>query len=213
MPRPVVAAARHTFTAPLPAALAPRVCRSSLKRSPPEAPSNAEVVMSHLAAEAKASAARQRYHPRLPVCTPAPMPGAQRTAVGLVEAGWTRRRFTHRRTAPAWRVSFMSRIRTSRFHASGVPKTRLCPSRPASRSAVWKFPRHRRSGTPWKPNSRSSIRQTSTKIPAPMLRGGAFKPRSSPYSFQGLSKKGLELLRARKRAQDPALIVVTEASG
>src|SRR5580692_4920773 len=30
---------------------------------------------------------------------------------------------------------------------------------------------------------------------ARILRGGAFKPRSSPYSFQGLGEKGLELLR------------------
>src|SRR5512135_2810822 len=27
-----------------------------------------------------------------------------------------------------------------------------------------------------------------------MLRGGAFKPRTSPYSFQGLGKEGLEIL-------------------
>ena len=44
---------------------------------------------------------------------------------------------------------------------------------------------------------------------ATALRGGAFKPRSSPYSFQGLGKKGLELLaHARK---ETGLPVVTEA--
>ena len=31
---------------------------------------------------------------------------------------------------------------------------------------------------------------------AKVLRGGAFKPRTSPYSFQGLGKKGLKLLKA-----------------
>ena len=31
---------------------------------------------------------------------------------------------------------------------------------------------------------------------AKALRGGAFKPRSSPYSFQGLGEEGLRLLRA-----------------
>ena len=31
---------------------------------------------------------------------------------------------------------------------------------------------------------------------AKMLRGGAFKPRSSPYSFQGLGETGLQMLRA-----------------
>ena len=34
------------------------------------------------------------------------------------------------------------------------------------------------------------------KAGAKMLRGGAFKPRSSPYSFQGLGEEGLRLLRA-----------------
>ena len=44
---------------------------------------------------------------------------------------------------------------------------------------------------------------------ATALRGGAFKPRSSPYSFQGLGKKGLELLaHARK---ETGLPIVTEA--
>lgn len=41
-----------------------------------------------------------------------------------------------------------------------------------------------------------------------MLRGGAFKPRTSPYSFQGLQGKGLELL-AEARAET-GLPVVTE---
>jgi 3-deoxy-7-phosphoheptulonate synthase len=41
------------------------------------------------------------------------------------------------------------------------------------------------------------------------LRGGAFKPRTSPYSFQGLGRKGLELL-ALARAET-GLPIVTEA--
>jgi 3-deoxy-7-phosphoheptulonate synthase len=44
---------------------------------------------------------------------------------------------------------------------------------------------------------------------AAALRGGAFKPRSSPYSFQGLGKKGLEYL-ATARAET-GLPIVTEA--
>ena len=32
------------------------------------------------------------------------------------------------------------------------------------------------------------------------LRGGAFKPRTSPYSFQGLKEKGLELLAEAREA-------------
>ncbi len=43
---------------------------------------------------------------------------------------------------------------------------------------------------------------------ASILRGGAFKPRTSPYSFQGLGKEGLEMLeRARN---ETGLSVVTE---
>lgn len=41
------------------------------------------------------------------------------------------------------------------------------------------------------------------------LRGGAFKPRSSPYSFQGLGKKGLELLALARH--ETGLPIVTEA--
>src|SRR5437867_20411 len=43
---------------------------------------------------------------------------------------------------------------------------------------------------------------------ATALRGGAFKPRTSPYSFQGLKEKGLELL-AEARAKT-GLAIVTE---
>ena len=35
---------------------------------------------------------------------------------------------------------------------------------------------------------------------AKILRGGAFKPRTSPYAFQGLGSEGLELLRAAREA-------------
>jgi 3-deoxy-7-phosphoheptulonate synthase len=44
---------------------------------------------------------------------------------------------------------------------------------------------------------------------ATVLRGGAFKPRSSPYSFQGLGVRGLELL-ARAR-EETGMAIVTEA--
>ncbi len=43
---------------------------------------------------------------------------------------------------------------------------------------------------------------------AHMLRGGAFKPRSSPYSFQGLGEEGLRILAAARK--ETGLPVVTE---
>lgn len=46
------------------------------------------------------------------------------------------------------------------------------------------------------------------KAGARVLRGGAFKPRSSPYSFQGLGEEGLKLLRAA--ADEHGLLALTE---
>ncbi|MDH4035608.1 MAG: 3-deoxy-7-phosphoheptulonate synthase, partial [candidate division Zixibacteria bacterium] len=45
---------------------------------------------------------------------------------------------------------------------------------------------------------------------ATILRGGAFKPRSSPYSFQGLGEEGLQILSAAK--QQTGLPVVSEVT-
>ena len=45
---------------------------------------------------------------------------------------------------------------------------------------------------------------------ADMLRGGAFKPRTSPYAFQGLGLKGLQLLE--KAREETGLPVVTEVT-
>jgi len=44
---------------------------------------------------------------------------------------------------------------------------------------------------------------------ATVLRGGAFKPRTSPYAFQGLGVRGLELLA--KAREETGLAIVTEA--
>ena len=43
---------------------------------------------------------------------------------------------------------------------------------------------------------------------ATLLRGGAFKPRTSPYSFQGLGKRGIEILLEAKK--ETGLPIVTE---
>jgi 3-deoxy-7-phosphoheptulonate synthase len=43
---------------------------------------------------------------------------------------------------------------------------------------------------------------------AKVIRGGAFKPRSSPYSFQGLGEEGLKMLR--KAADRHGLLVISE---
>lgn len=59
--------------------------------------------------------------------------------------------------------------------------------------------------------SREQILETAhavQKAGAKILRGGAFKPRTSPYSFQGLKEKGLELLLEVKK--ETGLSIITE---
>lgn len=46
------------------------------------------------------------------------------------------------------------------------------------------------------------------KSGASILRGGAFKPRTSPYAFQGMREKGIELLRHARRQS--GLPIITE---
>lgn len=59
--------------------------------------------------------------------------------------------------------------------------------------------------------SEDQIFQTAelvAKSGAKILRGGAFKPRSSPYSFQGLGEEGLKMMR--KAADEFDLLIITE---
>src|SRR5215813_8553038 len=48
----------------------------------------------------------------------------------------------------------------------------------------------------------AAVRKAGAKI----FRGGAFKPRSSPYSFQGLGEEGLRMLRDAASAENMALV-------
>ena len=54
----------------------------------------------------------------------------------------------------------------------------------------------------------STSAKLAAKAGAQFLRGGAFKPRSSPYSFQGMGLEGLKLLR--EVADEAGLLVITE---
>jgi len=59
--------------------------------------------------------------------------------------------------------------------------------------------------------SRDQVRRISESVArqgAKILRGGAFKPRTSPYSFQGLGEEGLRLLR--EAADEHGLLTITE---
>ena len=59
--------------------------------------------------------------------------------------------------------------------------------------------------------SRAQTLETARAVAAAgatMLRGGAFKPRTSPYSFRGLGEEGLEILREAR--EETGLPIVTE---
>ncbi len=59
--------------------------------------------------------------------------------------------------------------------------------------------------------SREQLTETAravAKAGATMLRGGAFKPRTSPYSFQGMGEEGLKILTEAR--EETGLPVVTE---
>jgi 3-deoxy-7-phosphoheptulonate synthase len=59
--------------------------------------------------------------------------------------------------------------------------------------------------------SRTQLLETAHAVKeagAQILRGGAFKPRTSPYSFQGLGEEGLRLLAEAR--EETGLLVVTE---
>lgn len=66
-------------------------------------------------------------------------------------------------------------------------------------------------GGPCSVESEEQLLETARKVKeagADMLRGGVFKPRTSPYSFQGLGLKGLKILEKAK--EETGLPIVSE---
>ena len=64
--------------------------------------------------------------------------------------------------------------------------------------------------------SEAQIMETAeavARLGARILRGGAFKPRTSPYDFQGLELEGLKLLRKAKAATGLAIITEVMSDG
>jgi 3-deoxy-7-phosphoheptulonate synthase len=137
-----------------------------------------------------------------------PMPGAQRTAVGLVgndgrvEAGRLSalpgvKEIIHV-TQPYKQVSREWRPEATIVELAGGVKIG--------------GPEVVVIGGPCSVESEKQILETARLVRdagGAMLRGGAYKPRTSPYSFQGLGKKGLKFL-ALARAET-GLLIVTEA--
>jgi 3-deoxy-7-phosphoheptulonate synthase len=140
--------------------------------------------------------------------TPAPMPGAQRTAVGLVG--------NDGRVDDSLVIELPGVARV--IHVSNPYKQVSREWRPEN-TIVTIAPGVAFGGEeipviagPCSVETELQILESARAVKAVgavALRGGAFKPRSSPYSFQGLGRKGLELLALAKR--ETGLAVVTEA--
>jgi 3-deoxy-7-phosphoheptulonate synthase len=139
--------------------------------------------------------------------TPHPMPGAQRTAIGItgnksaVDASRLEQMPGVSRviqvTAPYKLVSREFHEQDTLVDVNGVRVGGDCFVIMAGPCAVESA------------EQIDSIAASVKDSGAHMLRGGAFKPRTSPYSFQGLGENGLRLLAdASKRYNLP---VVTEA--
>ncbi|MEK7241080.1 MAG: 3-deoxy-7-phosphoheptulonate synthase, partial [Gemmatimonadota bacterium] len=139
---------------------------------------------------------------------PLPMPGAQRTTVGLV--GNDRRvDGSHIEALPGVaEIIYVSSPfkQVSREWRRANTEVVIAPGVVVGGSEVPII------AGPCSVESESQILAAARAVRdagAVALRGGAFKPRSSPYSFQGLGKRGLELLQLARR--ETGLAIVTEA--
>lgn len=139
---------------------------------------------------------------------PVAIPGAERTAIGVIgNQGWVD-------DAPFREISSIVEI----IHVTKPYKLVSRDFHPSD--TVIKLPGGVRIGEntpfaiiagPCAIEDREQIFKTARflrKAGVNLLRGGAYKPRTSPHSFQGLREKGLELLDAVRK--DIGILVVTE---
>ena len=140
--------------------------------------------------------------------TPVPMPGEQRTAIGLI-GNDTRVDDTNLVGLPGVaRVIHVSKPykQVSREWKPVSTVVSLAPGVDIGGGSIVVI------AGPCSVESEEQILSAAHAVRAAgatALRGGAFKPRSSPYSFQGLGKAGLKLLALAR--QETGLPIVTEA--
>ena len=137
-----------------------------------------------------------------------PMPGSQRTAIGLVgnDGRVDGARFeTLPGVAQVIHVTKPYKQASREWHPENTVVT-IAPGVHVGGDAVTLV------AGPCSVESEEQILSAARAVRAAgasCLRGGAFKPRSSPYSFQGLGKRGLEMLAVARR--ETGLAIVTEA--
>ena len=164
------------------------------------------VVMSHLATQEDVDSVCETI--RAMGYTPAPMPGAQRTAVGLVGNDG---RVDDSLIIELPGVARVIQVSNPYKQVSREwrPENTIVTIAPGVAFGGEEIPVI---AGPCSVETENQIVESARAVKAAgavALRGGAFKPRSSPYSFQGLGRKGLELLALAKR--ETGLAVVTEA--
>ena len=164
------------------------------------------VVMSHTATQADVDRVCETI--RGMGYTPAPMPGAQRTAVGLVgNDGRVDDSLIVELPGVAQVIHVSSPYKqvSREWH----PENTIVSIAPGVAFGGEEIPVI---AGPCSVETEKQIVDAARIVKAAgavALRGGAFKPRSSPYSFQGLGRIGLELLAVAKR--ETGLAIVTEA--
>jgi 3-deoxy-7-phosphoheptulonate synthase len=139
---------------------------------------------------------------------PLPMPGATRTAIGLLgddsQADWG-----HIEALPGVASVLIVQKPFRQASREWKPDTTIVEIAPGVRFGGSEIAIV---AGPCSVESEEQIVTSARAVRAAgatALRGGAFKPRSSPYAFQGLGKRGLELLDLARR--ETGLAVITEA--
>ena len=139
---------------------------------------------------------------------PVAIPGAERTAIGVIgNQGWVDD------TALKGNKAIMEIIHVTKpyklvsrdFHPADTVVTLGGKVKVGGRSPFLMI------AGPCAVESRDQLKRTAKflkKLGVPVLRGGAYKPRTSPHSFQGLREGGLDLLDEVRK--ETGLLVVTE---
>ncbi len=138
--------------------------------------------------------------------TPHPMPGPTRTAIGItgnVGAVDPRSLEVLPGVSELLRVTKPFKLASREMHADDtVVEMKQTTISPKTFTII---------AGPCSVENEAMILETADRLTAmgvKMMRGGAFKPRTSPYSFQGMGQEGLDILA--KAREKPGIGIVTE---
>jgi 3-deoxy-7-phosphoheptulonate synthase len=139
---------------------------------------------------------------------PVAIPGAERTAIGIIgNQGWVDDALFKGNKAimEILHVTKPYKLVSRDFHPADTVVTLGGKIKVGGKSPFLVI------AGPCAVESREQLMKTARflkKMGVPVLRGGAYKPRTSPHSFQGLREAGLELLNEVRR--ETGMLVVTE---